>query len=44
MDYYGTILTFVPAGVAVVAFISILTLLPTRIGTRRKHCKLFHVY
>lgn len=39
LGYYRTILTFVPAGVAVVAFITILTLLPTRIGTRRKHLK-----
>ncbi|XP_071167682.1 major facilitator superfamily domain-containing protein 12-like isoform X1 [Mytilus edulis] len=37
--YYRTILAFVPAGVAVVAFIGLLTLIPTKIGTRKKHLR-----
>lgn len=36
VGYYRQVLTFVPAGVAAVAFISVLTLLTTKIGTRGK--------
>lgn len=33
-DYYRQVLTFVPGGVAVVAFIALLSLLPYKIGLR----------
>lgn len=37
VGYYRTILTFVPAAVAILAFIMLLTLLPTKLGTRRSN-------